>query len=67
MHDTKLIPSRHAKTIKTALGEMTLKRAYYDCKTCQTGFFLRAGELEVVLAGDQKPETKVDHALAALG
>lgn len=29
---------RRAKTFQTALGEMTLKRAYYHCGACQSGF-----------------------------
>jgi hypothetical protein len=32
---------RHAKTIKTALGEITLRRAYYHCVRCQSGCFPR--------------------------
>ncbi len=28
---------RRPKTFQTALGEMTLKRAYYDCAACQRG------------------------------
>ena len=29
---------RRPKTFVTALGEMTLARAYYHCKTCNSGF-----------------------------
>ena len=29
---------RRAKTIRTALGAMTLERAYYHCASCRTGF-----------------------------
>lgn len=32
---------RHKKTFKTALGEMTLERAYYHCESCQSGFYPR--------------------------
>lgn len=32
---------RHAKTIRTALGAMTLKRAYYHCSVCRSGWFPR--------------------------
>lgn len=32
---------RHAKTIKTALGEITLRRAYYHCAICESGCFPR--------------------------
>lgn len=39
---------RHAKTITTALGEMTLLRAYYHCAGCQSGFFPRDRALGIV-------------------
>ena len=29
---------RRAKTIRTALGAMTIERAYYHCASCRTGF-----------------------------
>src|SRR5206468_3537275 len=29
---------RPAKTFQTVLGSMRLKRAYYDCTACETGF-----------------------------
>jgi hypothetical protein len=29
---------RRPKTFRTALGEMTIERAYYHCPTCQTVF-----------------------------
>ena len=29
---------RRAKTLRTALGAMTLERAYYHCASCRTGF-----------------------------
>lgn len=32
---------RHAKTFTTALGPMTLRRAYYHCPSCQSGWFPR--------------------------
>ena len=32
---------RRPKTFVTALGEMTLARAYYHCKTCNSGFVPR--------------------------
>ena len=32
---------RHPKTFVTALGEMTLERAYYACDSCGLGFFPR--------------------------
>ena len=38
---------RHAKTIKTALGEITLRRAYYHCASCESGWFPRDGTLGI--------------------
>lgn len=38
---------RHAKTVKTALGEMTLRRAYYHCASCASGWFPRDGILGI--------------------
>lgn len=32
---------RRAKTFVTALGEMTLERAYYHCAACESGFYPR--------------------------
>lgn len=32
---------RHPKTIKTALGAITLRRAYYHCVSCESGCFPR--------------------------
>ena len=32
---------RHAKTFTSVLGPLTLKRAYYHCKLCKTGFYPR--------------------------
>ena len=32
---------RRPKTFTTALGEMTLERAYYHCRDCEEGFFPR--------------------------
>jgi hypothetical protein len=39
---------RHRKTIQTALGAMTLERAYYHCAACQRGYFPRDGALGIV-------------------
>ena len=36
-----LYAGRRPKTITTALGEMTLERAYYHCEVCQGGFYPR--------------------------
>jgi hypothetical protein len=39
---------RHRKTIQTALGTMTLERAYYHCAACQRGYFPRDAALGIV-------------------
>ena len=39
---------RHGKTIDTALGAMTLERAYYHCAACQRGYFPRDAALGIV-------------------
>lgn len=39
---------RHGKTIQTALGAMTLERAYYHCAVCQRGYFPRDAALGIV-------------------
>jgi len=36
---------RRSKTFQTALGEMTLERAYYHCAACEGGFCPRDGVL----------------------
>jgi len=38
---------RRSKTFQTALGEMTLERAYYHCGACQSGFCPRDQALEI--------------------
>ena len=48
---------RRAKTIRTALGAMTIERAYYHCASCRTGFCPRdrtlgIGRDDVVAGGD---------------
>jgi hypothetical protein len=40
-----LYAGRHDKTFTTALGEMTLSRAYYHCDDCEAGFCPRDGAL----------------------
>ena len=42
-----LYAGRRPKTITTALGEMTLERAYYHCEVCQGGFYPRDRALGV--------------------
>ena len=46
-------PARYAgrrhKCFKTALGEMTLERAYYHCETCHVGFCPRDRALFPIL------------------
>lgn len=39
---------RHRKSFQTALGEMTLERAYYHCSACQQGYFPRDRALGIV-------------------
>lgn len=39
---------RHRKTFHTALGAMTLERAYYHCTACQGGYFPRDAALGIV-------------------
>ena len=39
---------RHSKSIQTALGTMTLERAYYHCADCQRGCFPRDDVLGIV-------------------
>ena len=39
---------RHRKCFQTALGEMTLERAYYHCRACQQGYFPRDRALGIV-------------------
>ena len=39
---------RHGKSIQTALGTMTLERAYYHCAACQRGYFPRDEALGMV-------------------
>ena len=38
---------RRNKTFTTAVGEMTLERAYYHCAACKSGFFPRDRALEL--------------------
>jgi len=45
-HDARYA-GRHDKTIQTALGTMTLKRAYYHCAACQRGYFPRDDALGI--------------------
>ena len=39
---------RHRKAVQSALGEMTLERAYYHCGACHTGCFPRDRALGIV-------------------
>ena len=55
---------RRRKTFMTALGEMTLKRAYYLCKSCRTGFCPRDRELGMA-HGSESPAVMRMAGLAA--
>jgi len=57
---------RHAKTITTALGEMTLVRAYYHCATCQSGFFPRDRALGIVDASLSPAVTRMTGLVGAM-
>lgn len=57
---------RHAKTITTALGEMTLSRAYYHCAGCQGGFFPRDQTLGIVDASISPAVTRMTGLVGAL-
>ena len=56
---------RHAKTITTALGEMTLSRAYYHCAGCQSGFFPRDRALGIVGASLSPAVTRMTGLVGA--
>ena len=57
---------RHAKTITTALGEMTLLRAYYHCAGCQSGFFPRDRTLGIVDASLSPAVTRMTGLVGAM-
>jgi Uncharacterised protein family (UPF0236) len=57
---------RHAKTITTALGEMTLVRAYYHCAGCQSGFFPRDRALGIVDASLSPAVTRMTGLVGAM-
>ena len=57
---------RHAKTITTALGEMTLSRAYYHCAGCQSGFFPRDRALGIVDASLSPAVTRMTGLVGAM-
>ena len=58
--------SRHAKTITTALGEMTLSRAYYHCATCQSGFFPRDRVMGIIDASLSPAVTRMTGLVGAM-
>ena len=57
---------RHAKTITTALGEMTLSRAYYHCAKCQSGFFPRDRAMGIVDASLSPAVTRMTGLVGAM-
>ena len=56
---------RRAKTIRTALGAMTLERAYYHCASCRTGFCPRDRTLGIVETTLSPAATRMTAAAAA--
>ena len=56
---------RRAKTIRTALGAMTLERAYYHCASCQTGFCPRDRTLGIDETTLSPAATRMTAAAAA--
>ena len=56
---------RRAKTIRTALGAMTLQRAYYHCASCRTGFCPRDRTLGIDETTLSPAATRMTAAAAA--
>ena len=56
---------RRAKTIRTALGAMTLERAYYHCEPCRTGFCPRDRTLGIDETTLSPAATRMTAAAAA--
>ena len=56
---------RRAKTIRTALGAMTLERAYYHCESCRTGFCPRDRTLGIDETTLSPAATRMTAAAAA--
>ena len=56
---------RRAKTIRTALGAMTLERAYYHCASCRTGFCPRDRTLGIDETTLSPAATRMTAAAAA--
>ena len=56
---------RRAKTVRTALGAMTLERAYYHCASCRTGFCPRDRTLGVDETTLSPAATRMTAAAAA--
>ena len=56
---------RRAKTIRTALGAMTLQRAYYHCESCRTGFCPRDRTLGIDETTLSPAATRMTAAAAA--
>ena len=57
---------RRAKTIRTALGAMTLDRAYYHCESCRTGFCPRDRTLGTRQRGDDADGLSYVHAVRVI-
>jgi hypothetical protein len=57
---------RHAKSFQTALGEMTLERAYYHCEACHHGSFPRDRALGMVDASLSPALTRMTGLVGAM-
>jgi hypothetical protein len=57
---------RRRKTIQTALGEMTLERAYYHCAACQRGCFPRDRALGMVDSSHSPAVTRMIGLVGAM-
>jgi len=57
---------RRRKRFTTALGEMTLERAYYHCEACQSGFFPRDRALGMQAASLSPAVTRMVGLSAAM-
>ena len=57
---------RHPKTFETALGPLTLERAYYHCQPCGRGWFPRDAALGTAGAGLSPAVTRMTGSAAAV-
>ena len=57
---------RHPKTFETALGPLTLERAYYHCRQCGRGWFPRDAALGMAGTGLSPAVTRMTGSAAAV-